>query len=85
MEQCKRCLHETSPLCFRQEYVFKPLPCTTEFAAPQVTSSGVSINPSADLFIITSHTKNLYLCVGLRFLSLTTYILKFTLKYVKVV
>jgi len=63
MEQCKRNLREISSLCFRQEYVFKPLPRTTQFTAPRVTGSGFSIKPSADLFIITNRTKNVYLCV----------------------
>ena len=85
MEQCKRNLHETSPLCFSKIYVFKPLQCTTQFTARQVTSSGFSIKPSADLFINTNHTKNLYMCVGLRFLSLTTYVLNYRMSIKTVV
>jgi len=62
MEQCKRNLREMPSLCFRQEYVFKPLPCRTQFTAPQVTGSGFSIKPSAN-YSLSRTIQRTYTCV----------------------
>jgi hypothetical protein len=59
-----------------QIYIFQNTVMYNKITNLQVTSFGFSIKSSSDLFNIKSHTKNLYLHVGLRSHYLTVYVIK---------
>ena len=65
-------LENTSSLCLVKYiylyiyiYILKPSSCTTQFTNLWITSSGFSIKPSSDLFIIKSNTRKLIPACGI--------------------